>query len=53
MANLQNLTNNKEQVIVTHILKLVTQGELPRLAAVVNIANSLQKERSLAPVSLR
>ena len=35
------------------ILKLVTQGESPQLKVVAYIANSLQKERSLAPVSLR
>ncbi len=29
IANSQNLTNNKEQVIVTHILKLVARGESP------------------------
>jgi uncharacterized protein YoaH (UPF0181 family) len=53
MANLQNLTTAKEQVVVAYILKLVTQGEHPQLAAIANIANSLRKERSLAPVSLR
>ena len=53
MANLRNLTNAKEQVIVTHILELAAQGESPWLAAVTNMANSLQKERSLAPVSLK
>jgi hypothetical protein len=53
IANLQNLTSAKEQVIIIRILKLVTQGESPQLKVVAGIANSLQKERSLAPVSPR
>jgi hypothetical protein len=40
-------------VVVAYILELVTQGEHPRLAAVADMANSLQKERGLAPVGLR
>jgi uncharacterized protein YoaH (UPF0181 family) len=52
MPNLQNLTNAEEQVVVTYILELVAQGESPRLAAVTNMANYLQEERSLAPISL-
>jgi hypothetical protein len=53
IANSQNLTSAKEQVIVIRILKLVTRGESPQLKVVASIANSLQKERSLAPISLR
>jgi hypothetical protein len=52
MANSRNLTNDEEQVIVTHILELVARGESPRLAAVADMANSLRKERGLAPVGL-
>jgi hypothetical protein len=53
MANLQNLTAAEEQVVVAYILELVTRGEHPRLAAVADMANSLQKERGLAPVGSR
>jgi uncharacterized protein YoaH (UPF0181 family) len=53
MPNLQNLTNAEEQVVVMYILELVAQGESPWLAAVTNIANYLQEERSLAPVGLQ
>jgi hypothetical protein len=53
MANLWNLTAAKEQVVVAYILKLVTRGEHPQLAAVADMANSLRKERSLAPIGLR
>jgi hypothetical protein len=53
MANSRNLTHDEEQVIVTHILELVTRGESPRLAAVTDMANSLRKERGLAPVGSR
>jgi hypothetical protein len=53
MANSRNLTNDEEQVIIMHILELVAQGEPPRLAAVTDMANSLRKERSLAPVGLK
>ena len=52
MANLQNLTNTEEQVIVKHILKLVARGFPPRLTAVADIANSLRAERNLGYVSL-
>jgi hypothetical protein len=52
MPNSRNLTPAEEQVIVAYILELVTQGESPRLAAVADIANSLQNERSLAPVGI-
>ena len=52
MPNSRNLTAAEEQVVITYILELVTQGESPQLAAVANIANSLRKERSLAPISI-
>ena len=52
IANLRNLTNTKEQVIVKHILELVARGFPLRLAAVANIANSLRAERNLGYVSL-
>ena len=35
------------------ILELVTRGESPQLKFVADMANSLLKERSLAPISLR
>jgi transposase-like protein len=53
IANSQNLTSAKEQVIVMRILKLVTRGESPQLKVIASMANSLQKERSLAPVGPR
>jgi hypothetical protein len=53
MANLQNLTSAEEQVIVMRILELVTRGESPRLEVVADMANSLRKERGLAPVGPR
>ena len=52
MANLQNLTATKEQVIVKYVLKLVARGFPLRLAAVADIANSLRAKRNLGPVSL-
>ena len=52
MANLQNLTATKEQVIVKYVLKLVARGFPLRLAAVADIANSLRAERNLSYVSL-
>jgi hypothetical protein len=52
IANSQALDNNKEQVIIEHILYLVKQGFPPRLSAVANIANSLRAERGLGHVSL-
>jgi uncharacterized protein YoaH (UPF0181 family) len=52
MANLRNLTATKEQVIVKHILKLVTQGFPLRLAAVADIANSLRAKHNLGYISL-
>jgi hypothetical protein len=52
MPNLRRLDNNKEQVIVKHILYLVKQGFPPRLLAIANIANSLRAERSLGYISL-
>ena len=53
MADSRNLTAAKEQIVVAYIHELVTQGESPQLAAVVDIANSLRKERNLAPVGLK
>jgi uncharacterized protein YoaH (UPF0181 family) len=52
MPNSQSLTNTEEQVIVKHILKLVARGFPPQLAAIANIANSLQAERNLGYVSV-
>jgi hypothetical protein len=52
MPNSRNLTPAKKQVIVAYILELVTRGESPWLAAVANIANSLQNKRNLTPVSI-
>ena len=52
MPNSRNLTPAEEQVIVAYILKLVTRGESPQLAAMADMANSLQNERSLAPISI-
>ena len=52
IANLQNLTTTKEQVIIKHVLKLVTQGFPLRLAAVANIANSLCTKHNLGYISL-
>jgi hypothetical protein len=51
MPNSQNLTNAEEQVVVMYILELVARGESPQLAAVTNMANYLQEERGLAPIS--
>jgi hypothetical protein len=53
MANSRSLTNNEEQVTVTHIIELAGRGEPPRLAAVTDMANSLRKERDLALVGSR
>jgi hypothetical protein len=47
-----NLTKTEEEVVVKHILKLITRGFPPRLAAVANIANSLRAERNLGQFSL-
>jgi uncharacterized protein YoaH (UPF0181 family) len=52
MANLRNLTTTEEQVIVEHILELVTRGFPPRLAAVADMANSLRAERNLGHIGL-
>jgi hypothetical protein len=52
MPNSRNLTTAGEKIIVTYILELVTRGESPRLAAVADMANSLRKERGLAPVGI-
>ena len=45
MANSRNLTATEEQVIIEHILELVTRGFPLRLAAVTDIANSLRAKR--------
>ena len=50
MANSQNLTNNKERVIVKHILDLVAQGFPPWLQDVANIANILRAKRRIGYV---
>jgi hypothetical protein len=47
-----NLTKTKEGVVVEYILKLISRGFPPRLAAVANIANSLRAERNLGQVGL-
>jgi DNA-binding transcriptional regulator YiaG len=52
IANLRALDNNKEQVIVKHILYLVKRGFPPRLSAVADMANSLRAERGLGHISL-
>ncbi|KAJ8114719.1 hypothetical protein OPT61_g3465 [Boeremia exigua] len=52
MPNSQVLDNNKEQVIVNHILKLDARGFGPQLADVAAIANSLRAKRNLGPVSI-
>jgi hypothetical protein len=44
---LRNLTKLKEEVVIKHILKLITRRFPPRLAAVADIANSLRVERNL------
>ncbi len=50
--NSQKLDNNKERVIVKHILELVTRGFPPQLAAVADMANSLRAKRNLGYVSV-
>jgi hypothetical protein len=52
MANLQNLTATKEQVIIKHILELVARGFPLRLTAVADMANSLRVERGLGYIGL-
>jgi hypothetical protein len=47
-----NLIKTEKGVVVEYILKLITRGFPPRLAAVANIANSLRVERNLGQVSL-
>ena len=51
-ANSRSLDNNKEQVIVDHILELVARGFPPRLADVATMANSLRAERNLGHVGV-
>ena len=43
----RNLTKTEEDVVVKHILELVTRGFPPWLADVANMANSLRAERNL------
>ena len=45
-----NLTKLEEDVVVEHILELVTRGFPPRLADVASMANSLRAERNLDQV---
>ena len=52
IANSRNLTNAEEEVIIKYVLKLVKHGYPPQLLDVANIANSLQEERGLGPISL-
>ena len=52
IANSRNFTATEEQVIIKHILELVTRGFPLRLAAVADIANSLRAERNLSYVGL-
>ena len=42
-----NLTKLEEEVVVKHILELVTRGFPPRLAAVADMANFLRAKRHL------
>jgi hypothetical protein len=49
---LRNLTKLEEEVVVKHILELITRGFPPRLAAVADMANSLRAERNLGQVGL-
>ena len=48
-----NLTKTEEDVVVEHILELVTRGFPPRLADVADMANSLRAERGLGQVGLK
>jgi hypothetical protein len=49
---LRNLTKLEEEVVIEHILELITRGFPPRLAAVADIANSLRAERNLGQVGV-
>jgi hypothetical protein len=48
----RNLEKTEEDVLVKHILDLVTRGFPPRLAAVADMANSLRAERNLGQVGI-
>jgi hypothetical protein len=48
----RNLEKTEEDVLVKHILDLVTRGFPPRLAAVADMANSLRAERNLGQVGV-
>ncbi|KAJ8111655.1 hypothetical protein OPT61_g5799 [Boeremia exigua] len=52
MPNSRGLDDNKERVIVNHILELDARGFGPQLADVAAIANSLQAKRNLGPAIL-
>ena len=52
MANLRNLTDTEERVIVDHILDLVARGFPPWLEDVANIANVLRAKRRIGYISL-
>jgi hypothetical protein len=52
MANSQKLDNNKEKVIVQHVLELDARGFSPRLSDIATMANSLRTERNLGPISV-
>jgi hypothetical protein len=52
MPNSQELDDNKERVIVKHILKLDARGFSPQLADVAAMANSLRAERNLGPIGV-
>ncbi|KAJ8113168.1 hypothetical protein OPT61_g4640 [Boeremia exigua] len=49
MPNSRGLDDNKERVIVDHILELDARGFGPQLADVAAIANSLRAKRNLGP----
>jgi hypothetical protein len=48
----RNLEKTEEDVLVKHIINLVTRGFPPRLAAVADMANSLHVERNLGQVGI-
>jgi hypothetical protein len=48
----RNLEKTVENVLVKHIIDLVTRGFPPRLAAVADMANSLRAERNLGQVGV-
>ena len=48
---MQNLGNNKEKVIIKHVLKLIARSFPSQLADIATIANSLRAKRNLGPIS--